>query len=128
MSNRRLWVVLAAVAFTIGLAVVAIVAAEDDDRSGSVEETQRVLSAAEVLLDQEGIQNYDLGTLDLAVRSLIDSCENDDTTGFLLTYALTLQGSNGNEELARAVVEAACPERIGELDQANESGGIELVS
>jgi len=127
MSNRRIWVVVAAVAFAVGLVVVAIVAGGDDEPR-SVEETQRVLSAAEVLLDQEGIQDYDLGTLDLAVQSLIDSCENDDTTGFLLTYALTLQGADGNEELARAVVEAACPERLDELDQADESGTVDLSS
>jgi hypothetical protein len=72
-----------------------------------------------VYLDGEGIRDYDLGSLDLAVQSLVDSCENDDTTGFLLTYALTLQGSDGNEDLARAVVEAACPERLEELDQAD---------
>ena len=128
VSNRRLGVVLAAVAFTVGLVVVAVVATGGDDTPSSVEETQRVLSAAEVLLDQEGIQNYDLGALDLAVQSLIDSCENDDTTGFLLTYALTLQGSDGNEELARAVVEAACPARLDELDQAGSTGGVDLSS
>ncbi len=118
MSENRLWVVVAALVFSVGLVVVAIVAAGDDDTSSSAEDSQEVLSAAEVLLEQEGIQDYDLATLDLAVQSLIDSCDNDDTTGFLLTYALTLQGSNGNEELARAVVEAACPERLDELDQA----------
>jgi len=119
MSNNRLWIVVAALAFTVGLVVVVIVATNDDDPAGSPEETQRVLTAVEVLLDQEGIQNYDLGTLDLAVQSLIDSCENDDPTGFRLTYALTLQGNNGNEELARAVVETACPDRLDELDQAD---------
>lgn len=118
MRNRRLWVVLAAVTVTAGLVVVAVVASGGDDDTSSAEDTQRVMTAVEVFLDQEGIQAFDLGNVDLAVRALVDSCENDDTTGFLLTYALTLQGNNGNEELARAIVEAACPERLEELDQA----------
>jgi hypothetical protein len=120
MSTRRTWVVLAALGFTLALVVVAIVASGDDDPddAGTSADTEDALLAVEVFLQEEGIENYDLATLDLAVESLMDSCANDDTTGFLLTYALTLQGDEGDDELARAVVEAVCPERLDELDQA----------
>ncbi len=117
-SNRgaaRLGVVLAALGFTVALIVVAVVASGGDE-GGEAPDTQETLTAVEVFLEGEGIENYDLATLDLAVEAMNDSCANDDTVGFQLTYALTLQGAGSDDDLARAVVEAICPERLDELD------------
>ena len=112
------WIVLTVLGFTVALVAVFLVASGGDD-GGSAPDTQETLTAVEVFLQGEGIDNYDLADLDLAVEAMIDSCANDDTLGFRLTYALTLQGNGSDDDLARAVVEAICPERLAELDPAS---------